>query len=115
MKGVHTLRVGAEMLLNKNLSMRFGYNYITAPFEKDAAKFMLSNMDTNTEYLNRFDTQNITIGAGFRSGLFYVDAAYLLSMQKADFVPYYDAEIVNPAAAVTDTKHKFMLSLGMRF
>ena len=115
MKGVHTFRAGAEMILTKNLSMRFGYNYITAPFEKDAAKFMLSNMDTNTEYLNRFDTQNITLGAGFRSGMFYVDAAYLLSMQKADFAPYYDAEIVNPVASVTDTKHKFMMTLGMRF
>ena len=115
MRGVHTLRVGAEMMLNKNLSMRCGYNYISAPFEKDAAKFMLSNMDTNTEWLNRFDTQNITLGAGFRSGMFYVDAAYLLSMQKADFSPYYDAEIVNPVASVTETKHKFMLSVGMRF
>lgn len=115
MKGVHTFRAGAEMILTKNLSMRFGYNYITAPFEKDAAKFMLSNMDTNTEYLNRFDTQNITLGAGFRSGMFYVDAAYLLSMQKADFAPYYDAEIVNPVASVTDTKHKFMMTVGMRF
>ena len=115
MKGVHTFRAGAEMILTKNLSMRFGYNYITAPFEKDAAKFMLSNMDTNTEYLNRFDTQNITLGAGFRSGMFYVDAAYLLSMQKADFAPYYDAGIVNPVASVTDTKHKFMMTVGMRF
>ncbi len=115
MRGVHTFRAGAEMLLNRNLSMRFGYNYITAPFKKDAAKFMLSNMDTNTEYLNRYDTQNITLGAGFRKGMFYVDAAYLLSMQKADFAPYYDAEIVNPVASVTDTKHKFMMTVGMRF
>lgn len=115
MRGVHTLRVGAEMMLNKNLSMRCGYNYITAPFEKDAAKFMLSNVDTNTEYLNRFDTHNITLGAGFRSGNFYVDAAYLLSMQEADFAPYYDAEVINPVASVTETKNKFMLTLGMRF
>ena len=76
---------------------------------------MLSNVDTNTEYLNRFDTHNITLGAGFRSGNFYVDAAYLLSMQEADFAPYYDAEVINPVASVTETKNKFMLTLGMRF
>ena len=117
MRAVHTFRAGAEWMLDKNLSLRCGYNHITAPFKKDAAKFMLSSVDTNTEYLNRFDTNTFTMGIGYRKGMFYIDAAYMLSMQSCDFYPYYDAEFedIAPSAKVDEMKNKFVVSAGLRF
>jgi hypothetical protein len=37
------------------------------------------------------------------------------TVQDADFYPFYDAEYVNPAASVNETKDKFVVTLGMRF
>ena len=78
---------------------------------------MLSSVDTNTEYLNRFDTNTFTMGIGYRKGMFYIDAAYMLSMQSCDFYPYYDAEFedIAPSAKVDEMKNKFVVSAGLRF
>lgn len=115
MKAVHKFRVGAELMIDKNFSLRCGYNYITAPFKKDAAKYMLSYVDTNTEYMNSFETNNYTLGFGYRGSSFYFDAAYMLTMQDSDFYPFYDAEYINPAASVNKEESKFVLTLGMKF
>lgn len=117
LRGVHTFRIGAEFLLDKNMSLRCGYNHITAPFKKRASKFMISNVDTNTEYLNRLETNNITLGLGYRKGAFYFDAAYMLSIKKGNFYTYYDVDYndMNPATDVDEIRNKFVMSVGMRF
>lgn len=115
LREVHTFRVGAELMLDKNFSIRCGYNHTTAPYKKSASKYMLSYVDTNTEYLNNFATNNYTAGFGYRGNSFYFDAAYVYTRQEADFYPFYDAEYINPSAAVDDKKSKFVVSVGMRF
>ena len=115
MKDVHTFRIGAEYNLGNNMSLRCGYNYMTAPFNHDAGKYNISATNTSTEYLNRLETNIITLGAGYRDTSFYMDFAYQLSLQKADFYPYYDPEYENPAATVEDMKNRLVVTCGFRF
>ena len=112
----HTVRVGAELNLG-SFAARVGYNFATAPFAKDAYKelYNASVAETSTEYMNRFEKNVVTAGLGLRGNMFYLDLAYLMEMQKAEFFPFYDYDIVNPGAAVRMTNHSVVATLGMRF
>jgi hypothetical protein len=71
--------------------------------------------ETSTEYMNRYEKDVVTCGIGFCGKTFYFDMAYKLEMQKADFYPFYDAEVPNPGAKVNLINHSAMATLGMRF
>lgn len=116
LKAQHTFRVGAEYRI-KDFSIRAGYNYQTAPFEKGAYKNMdnANVSDTSTDYINKFEKNIFTLGAGYRYKNFYIDVAYMLQIQKADFYPFYDTEYVNPAADVEFADNSIMATFGVRF
>lgn len=121
MKEVHTFKLGAELKLDNNLSLRGGYNYISAPYKQNAAKVMIPATDTNTEYFNSKEQSNYTLGIGYRGKMFYLDAAYVLSVRKGDFYPFYDTieyeykTIYNHATTVKDVKNRFIVTAGIRF
>lgn len=112
----HTFRIGAEYNLG-NYFIRTGYNYQTAPFKEEAYKNIAdaSVTDTSTEYMNKFEKNVVTLGAGYRYKGFYFDVAYMLQTQKADFYPFYDEDYINPAAEVKNTDHSVIATIGMRF
>lgn len=117
LKEQHTVRLGAEFNIDSNFSLRAGYNFSTAPFRKDAYKEMY-NMpvtSTSTEYLNKFDREAVTLGAGYRGKVFYFDMAYVLQTQEADFYPFADPEYYNSGAEVEFTNHTVTATLGMKF
>lgn len=117
MKEQHTYRVGAEFSY-EGFSLRAGYNKMTAPFETLAYKDLENAVvtETSTEYMNRYDKEVVTLGAGYRgsSGL-YFDVAYMLQNQKSDFYPYYDNEVVNSCATVEHRNQTVMATIGIRF
>lgn len=122
MKNVHTFKLGAELKLDKNLSLRGGYNYISAPYKNNAAKVMIPSTDTNTEYFNSKEHNNYTLGIGYRGKMFYLDAAYVLSVREGDFYPFYDTfenesgkTISNHATTVKDVRNRFIVTAGIRF
>lgn len=116
MKAQHIVRLGAEVKIDA-YSLRAGYNYITAPFSKDAYKYFYnaSITETSTDYMNRFGKSIVTAGFGYRGKAFYADLAYMLEMQKSEFYPFYDFEYVNPGATVKDVNNSLVLTVGMRF
>ena len=116
MKTQHILRLGAEMRLDDNLSMRFGYNYISSAFKDDAWKYISpSSATTATDYTNTKDTNLFTLGLGYRGKSFYFDAAYQCVMQDADFFTYTDPEISLPATKVSNFQNKLIFTVGARF
>lgn len=115
MKAQHIFRLGALFNLSENFSLRTGYNYISAPFDCSAAKTELLTFDTSTDYVNSFQTNVFTLGFGYMSNGFYLDFAYKLAMQRADFYNYYDADYLNPAASLDINRHNVVMSLGFRF
>lgn len=90
-KGVHTLRAGLEYRPTKALALRLGYNYITSAYKDqvtfDQYSINSAAMDyaTRTSYMRWGDTNILTLGVGYRVKGFYVDLAYKVRNQKADF------------------------------
>lgn len=117
LKEQHSLRVGAEFNLGGGISLRGGYSYSSAPFRTSAYKEML-NMPvtaTSTDYNNRYSKEAVTIGGGYRGEVFYFDMAYVFDTQESDFYPYYDKEIINPAARMEYSNHTLTATVGLKF
>lgn len=129
LKGVHTFRLGVEAKLIPEFSVRAGYNYSTAAFEKGAYKWLYPNdTRTDTEYENMLARNVFTVGLGYRIGQFYIDAAYQYTHQKSEFYPFdsqyswdagvdypFTADGLLPATEVKNERNQFMMTLGYRF
>lgn len=113
LKGMHTLRLGVEAKLIPQLSLRAGYNFSSAAFEKSAYKYLYPNdMRTDTEYENMLQRNTFTFGVGYRSSSFYTDIAYKLATQKSTFYPFDTTEA---SADMKCERSQIMLTLGCRF
>ena len=130
LKGLHTVRVGAEVKLVPEFSLRAGYNYTSAAFNKSAYKWLYPNTTyTDAEYENMMGRSTYTLGMGFRTGQLYVDAAFLYMQQKSEFYPfdsqfsYEDAMVAYPtttdgllpATKLNNERMQLLLTVGCRF
>ena len=129
LKGVHTLKLGAEVKVMPKLAVRVGYNYLSAMFNENGTKNGTiaspgSYYASSTSFVNWKATNRITCGVGYAHKNFNVDLAYQYSAQNGEFFPfrnYYDdekpAEENNIATAtkVNNKRHQLLLTLGYRF
>jgi len=123
LKGVSTIRLGAEYKVIPQFALRAGYNYTSAIFNSDAYKDLPYNsIQTDTDFANTKALSNYTLGIGYRGSMFYADLAYKYSSYKEDFHPfinaYMDGEqlvIGSPEAKVKNTRSQVLLTLGLRF
>lgn len=120
LKGVHTLRLGIETRISSAFSIRAGYNYSTALFNKgtDIYKYLTPrDTRTDTEYNNTEARNTFTFGLGYRGSIIYADLAYKYDAYKSNFYPFYD-KIDNgylPATKVDNDRHQLLLTVGARF
>lgn len=124
MKGVHTLRLGAEYKVIPQFAIRAGYNYSTAIFHSDAYKDLpINSIQTDTDFANTKALSNYTLGVGYRGDIFYADLAYKFSTYKENFFPFINTYVENGelkidspfATKVTNTRSQVLLTVGMRF
>lgn len=124
MKGVSTIRLGAEYKVIPQFALRAGYNYTSAIFNNDAYKDLPYNsIQTDTDFANTKALSNYTLGIGYRGSMFYADLAYKFSSYKEDFHPFINAYmdgdqlvIGSPEATkVKNTRSQVLLTLGLRF
>jgi len=137
LKGVHTIRAGVEVRPITPLAFRLGYNFSTSPYEKNAtfdqALINSTAMDyiTRTNYMITKPTHILSLGMGYRWRKFYVDLAYKIRHQKADFYAFDDSfttpntdfsnanpDMVNIRLAsvpVDLTRHSITCTLGFKF
>lgn len=124
LKGVHSLRLGAEYKIIPQFALRAGYNYTTAAFKDDAFKDLaINSIQTDTDFANAKSLSNYTVGIGYRGSMFYADLAYKFSSYKEDFYPFINADIngevvdiASPEATkVKNTRSQVLLTLGLRF
>ena len=114
LKGVHTLRLGMEAKLVPEFSIRAGYNYSSAMYNKNAYKELSPyTTRTDTQYANGLATNTFSVGLGYRLSNFYADMAYVYSTQKSDFYSFDDESL--PATRMKDDKSRVLLTLGIRF
>ena len=93
----HTIKIGTEWSL-KPFFLRAGYAFATSPVKEE---------------INKFTSDQFSLGVGYRSGPFFIDIAYMQRMNAQNFY-MYDANYVNPAYLETTTNY-VSLSLGFKF
>ncbi len=128
LKGVSTLKFGAEMKPLPELAVRLGYNYISPMYSKDGFKDGTLDSDGSyyssaTDYTNWDCTHRITAGVGYTLGNVNLSAAYQYSVRKGDFYPFMnyvdndsaaDDNICN-AVKMNDKRHQLIFTLGYTF
>lgn len=113
-KGVHTLRLGAELRPISQVSFRLGYNFSSAMMNKGAYKALAANdMRTDTEYTNHQQKHTLTVGLGLDYHKFFFDVAYMYQKYNSDFYPF-SAEGLAATKVKTDHSN-VMATFGMRF
>lgn len=112
LKGVHTFRVGMEARLAPQVSLRAGYNYSSAMFNKDAYN-ALEVYRTNTDFNNIQERNTLTCGLGYRGNVIYADLAYKYDMYKSEFYAFDDLDL--PKTNVDNTRHQLVFTLGAQF
>ncbi len=135
LKGVHSLKLGAELRIAEPVSLRMGYNYFSKAYEKDARlnqnidSYAMS-MATETDYMNLGDVNILTCGVGYQGKHFFADVAYKYRMQKGTHYAFDDSFTsdaafakLNPELAdarlqgteIDLNRHQVYFSLGYRF
>lgn len=115
LKGVSTLKVGAEVKASPEIAVRLGYNYISPMYKTDAFKDgTISSYGTyyssTTDYTNWKATNRLTCGVGYSKGAFGVDLAYQYSAVNGNFQPFMSSSATynwdNNGDGVTDEVEK---------
>ncbi len=128
LKGVSTLKVGAEVKVTPQLAIRAGYNYVSPMYKKDGYKDGTidspgSYCSSATDFTNWDATNRFTCGVGYQAGKFNVDLTYQYSSTKGDFRPftnyvdydYADLDNVVNAQEVNNKRHQLLLTMGYSF
>ena len=132
LKGVHTLKLGAEVKPVKNFALRFGYNYVSPMYNKeDGFKDGTLNSDGSyvssaTDYTNWEATHRFTCGFGYTFDKFNASLAYQYSTTKGTFSPFMSYEdnpghgpseydCLSPHVSVKNNRHQVLLTLGYTF
>ena len=125
-KPQHTYKIGFEYKPDKDVSVRFGYNYISAPMESDTYKKEIPSYSstTETDWVNWKATQRFTVGLGFKlSDSSYLDFAYQTQFQKGDFYAFNDyftsddksTTYYFPSTEIKNDRSQLIATLGFRF
>ena len=136
LKGVHTVKLGAEFKVDKNIALRLGYNYVSPMYKEDGVRDQTIYSPgvyyaSTTHYINWKDTHRITAGVGFSFDKFRLDLAYQYNTRKGDFYPFMkdlavtyvdeatgaSEELRNhcDAVSVKDNRHQIQASLVYTF
>lgn len=131
LKGVSTLKIGAEFRPDPSIAVRLGYNYVSPMYRSDAEKGTLVSSISNaytstTDYTNWKATNRITAGLGWTLERFTVDVAYQYQQTNGTFYPFAGFEAKDPSTnevltnyadgvKVKNQRHQVMLTLGYRF
>ena len=130
LKGVSTLKIGAEYRPDNDIYVRAGYNYVSPMYKEDGFKDGTlispgSYYASTTDYTNWKETNRFTCGLGYNVGKLSFDLAYQYSVQNGEFVPFmsYSAaagdpdmtDNLAPGVDVSNKRHQLLLSLTYHF
>ena len=134
LKGIHTLKVGAELRPDPKLALRLGYNFVSPKYENNDVAYRNQKVNSpgvfyasTTDYTNWRATHRITAGVGTKIDKVSLDLAYQYSITQGDFFPFPDGEYYQngdgsirfenlaPATKIDFKRHQIMLTLGYSF
>ncbi len=122
LKGVSTLKVGAEFKAAPEIALRVGYNYVSPMYKKDAYRgvevWSLGNyFSSESDYTNWKATHRVTAGIGFTFDHLKLDLAYQYSTKKGQFLPFAGSNDDNLPfdKEVSHNRHQMLVTLGYTF
>ncbi|PTL34475.1 hemin receptor [Prevotella sp. oral taxon 376] len=127
LKGVHTLKLGLEYKPIQPLSLRLGYNFVSAVFKEDGFRdgSIVSPgtaYATSTDYTNWKSTNRFTLGIGYQIKKFSIDLAYQYSQTDGEFFPFMSYYAQNASESnvvkksdVSFKRNQLLLTFGYRF
>lgn len=122
LKGVHTVKVGAEFKPMPIMALRLGYNFLSPMYKQDAYRgvdvWSLGNYySSESDYVNWKATHRITAGVGFTFDKFKVDMAYQYQTKKGQFLPFAGSDDDNLPfdQEVKNNRQQVLLTLGYTF
>lgn len=135
LKGVSTLKLGLEYRPTPALSLRAGYNFQSALYDKDGAKGIYKNYDlvesygiytsSSADYTNWDSTNRFTLGAGYTAGKFAFDLAYQYTQTDGRFRPFLSLDYTDEggnlytnyvnAVDVTNKRHQLLATITYKF
>ena len=128
LKGVATIKVGAELKPDPVMAVRLGYNYLSPMYEENGFKdgtlaSQGSYISSATDYTNWKGTHRVTCGFGYSFGPLNLSAAYQCSITNGNFMPFMnyvdnaDAADDNVAntVSVSQKRHQVMATIGYTF
>ena len=128
LKGVHTLKLGAEFKPDKDIALRIGYNYVSPMYRSDG--FKNGSLDSQgsyvasaTDFTNWEGTNRITVGGGYTVDHFNISLAYQYSTTKGTFYPFmsytdnyfYNDDNIVDGVSVKNNRHQVLLTLVYTF
>ena len=119
----HTIKVGTELRLTPEVSMRLGFANQWSPYEKSVLDndVMMFTAGTIPNYVIQKSTQYYTAGLGYRFGNIFTDFAFFCreNQQDAYLMPAaWDANniyINNASTMLNTSSSKFVVTLGYKF
>lgn len=129
LKGVSTVKLGAEYKAMDNVALRIGYNYVSPMYSEHGYKDGTidspgSYYSSATDYVNWGATNRVTCGVGFRAKKFNFDLAYQYSSQSGDFYPFLEYVAADPESGldnicgpqkVENKHHQLLITMGYTF
>ncbi len=128
LRGVSTLKIGAELKPVPEMAVRLGYNYVSPMYQKDGYKdtwldSMGSYHASTTDYTNWESTHRITAGLGYQMDSWNIALSYQYSTQNGYFAPFDtyvdsgDAAYDNVAdmVKVSNKRHQVLFTVGYSF
>lgn len=133
LKGVSTLKLGAEYKPVPELAIRAGYNLVSPKYKSSGEKgydvYPMGVREVGTYYSSATDytnwkaTNRFTLGLGYQIDKVNIDLAYQYSAQKGDFYPFtstYDAQApennnIATKTSVKNNRSQVLLTVGYHF
>ncbi len=112
----HLFKIGVEGKITNKLAVRGGYVYQSPATDsnyKEGKALRLNTVNTNTEYFQQKSTNYYTFGIGYRTSDWYIDAGYMMKLQKDDFYPY-QLNNSQQSANVDSSTGNFVITFGLR-
>lgn len=113
----YNLRVGSEIRLSKQFSLRGGYAFYQSPVANhiESNNTVIYTPSTAPQYTFEKDAHSLSLGFGYRTGAFFFDMAVLEQFRNEHFYPYYNWGGAGEYAKVMTNTSNIVCSLGVKF
>ena len=118
-KASNTYRIGAELRVTPQFSLRAGYSYQDSNAKADIENqsVAVETSGTDPSYTLDSTTQYGTFGFGYRYKAFYADLAYVHRYRQSEFHPFtaWGNSPDIPTAKLSQRNNNIVVTLGVKF